>query len=108
MAVVAAAALLDTSAEQAAIFTPEATLPLVLRNDASAEKHQIETMVGGVAVLDYDDDGFPDLYFVNGARQPELEKTEPGFFNRLYRNKGGFKFDDVTEGAGVAGAGYQI
>ena len=41
------------------------------------EKHQIEPMVSGVAVFDYNNDGKPDLYFVNGARQPQLEKTDP-------------------------------
>ena len=39
----------------------------VLKNSASADKYQIETMPAGVAVLDYDNDGFEDIYFVNGA-----------------------------------------
>lgn len=46
---------------------------------------------GGVAVLDYDRDGRPDLYF-SGTMVP----------NRLYRNLGGFRFEDVTATAGVA------
>jgi hypothetical protein len=80
----------------------------VLENAATGEKHQIETMVGGVAIFDYDNDGRPDLYFVNGAAQPSLEKESPKFYNRLYRNLGHWKFEDVTEKAGVAGAGYQM
>jgi hypothetical protein len=78
----------------------------VLENEATESKHQIETMVGGVGVIDYDNDGLEDLYFVNGASIPALEKTRPAHWNRLYRNLGGFRFADVTEKAGVAGAGY--
>jgi hypothetical protein len=65
-------------------------------------------MTGGVAVLDYDRDGLPDLYFVNGARQPQLEKVDLSFWNRLFRNKGKFVFEDVTERAGVRGAGFSM
>jgi hypothetical protein len=78
----------------------------VLRNSATAERHQIETMVSGIAVFDYNNDGRPDLYFVNGARQPELRKTDPSFFNRLYRNNGDGTFTDVTIEAGVPGEGF--
>jgi enediyne biosynthesis protein E4 len=83
-------------------------IEFVLRNGATPEKHQIEIMVGGVAVIDYDRDGLPDLYFVNGARQPQLDKSDPSYWNRLYKNGGGFRFQDVTERAGVRGEGYQI
>jgi hypothetical protein len=78
----------------------------VLRDSATPEKHQIETMVGGVAVFDYNNDHRPDIYFVNGARQPALEKTDASFYNRLYRNNGNNTFTDVTLDAGVKGAGF--
>src|SRR5205814_173589 len=39
---------------------------------------------------------------------PSLEKISPRYWNRLYRNLGGFRFQDVTESAGVAGAGYSM
>jgi hypothetical protein len=65
-------------------------------------------MPGGVAVLDYDGDGRPDLFFANGAEQPSLRKTGPGYYNRLYRNLGDFRFEDVTEKAGLRGEGYSI
>src|SRR5215468_3084128 len=68
----------------------------VLRNAASGDKHQIETMVSGVAVFDYDNDGWPDLYFVNGAAQPKLEKSDPSYDNGLYRNQRDGTFADVT------------
>src|SRR5450631_3316654 len=50
-------------------------IAFVLHNAASPERHQIETMAGGVAVFDYDNDGYPDIYFANGAEQPSLAKT---------------------------------
>ena len=79
----------------------------------TSRKYLIETMGAGVAVLDYDSDGLLDIYFVNGARLTdsmragdEPDKSSPRFWNRLYRNRGGLKFEDVTEQAGVAGRGY--
>ncbi|MCW5978357.1 MAG: CRTAC1 family protein [Bryobacteraceae bacterium] len=78
----------------------------VLRNAATPEKRQIETMPGGVALLDFDNDGKLDIFFVNGARQPSLVKDGPQWWNRLYRNRGDWRFEDVTEGAGMGGEGY--
>jgi hypothetical protein len=78
----------------------------ILRHSPTPEKHQIETMNGGVALFDYDNDGRPDLYFANGARQPALTKPDPSWHNRLYRNLGGWKFEDVTAKAGLAGSGF--
>jgi hypothetical protein len=83
-------------------------IAFVLENSPTARKHLIETMPGGIAVLDYDGDGRPDIYFTNGAEIPSLEKSAPKYWNRLYRNEGGMKFRDVTAEAGVAGAGYSM
>ena len=58
------------------------------------------------ALFDYDGDGFLDIYLVNGAEIPSLEKTSPDYWNRLFHNNGDGTFTDVTEKAGVAGAGY--
>jgi hypothetical protein len=69
-------------------------------------KHQPETMVSGVAFLDYDGDGRLDIYVVNGATMPGLDKSDPRFHNRLFRSRGDGTFEDVTERAGVAGNGY--
>lgn len=63
-------------------------------------------MPGGVAVLDYDNDGKLDLFFANGAAQPGLKKAGAESWNRLYRNLGSWKFEDVTERAGLSGEGY--
>jgi hypothetical protein len=83
-----------------------AGIDFVLHNSATPEKHQIETMVSGVAVFDYNNDGRPDIYFVNGASQPKLVKDAPEYFNRLYRNNGDGTFADVTLQAGVRGEGF--
>ena len=81
-------------------------LHFVTRNFATPNKNQIETMLAGVALLDYDGDGYLDIYLVNGAEIPSLEKTSPEYWNRLFRNNRDGTFTDVTEKAGVAGAGY--
>ena len=75
----------------------------VLRNSATPAKFMIETMIAGVAVFDYNNDGRPDIYFVNGARHPDLVKPDPSYYNRLFRNEGHLKFTDVTLEAGVPG-----
>src|SRR5579863_5359359 len=78
----------------------------VMDNSASPRKHQIETMLSGVAVFDYNNDGLMDLYFVNGARLPDMDKSDARYWNRLYRNNGDGTFTDVTEKAGLRGDGY--
>ena len=63
-------------------------------------------MVGGVALFDYDNDGYLDVYLVNGAAIPSLKKESPRYWNRLYHNNRDGTFTDVTEKAGVTGEGY--
>jgi hypothetical protein len=63
-------------------------------------------MAGGVAVFDYNKDGRPDIFFTNGANIATLKKDSPKYSNRLFRNDGHGVFTDVTEGAGLAGTGY--
>ena len=79
-----------------------------LRNSVSPKRYSIETMGGGVAIFDYNNDGLLDIYFTNGAEIPSLEKTGPDYYNRLYRNNGDGTFTDVTEKAGLQGIGYSM
>jgi enediyne biosynthesis protein E4 len=83
-------------------------LSFVTHSGRSPRKHQPETMVSGVALFDFDGDGWLDVYLVNGAPMPGLQKTAPAHWNRLFRNDGRGRFTDVTEKAGVAGKGYDL
>ncbi|MCA1620102.1 MAG: CRTAC1 family protein [Acidobacteria bacterium] len=62
----------------------------------------VETTSGGVAVFDYDNDGLPDVYLLNGSTMAAERGREKPARAALYRNLGGWKFEDVTERAGVA------
>ncbi len=65
-----------------------------------------DVMGGGVAVFDYDGDGRMDIFFPQGCPFDEIGKPDAAGRNRLFRNLGGWKFEDVTAKAGVAGKGY--
>ncbi len=94
----------------------EARLPreldFTLRNSPTAQKYLIETMPGGVALFDYNNDGLLDIFLVNGGRLtdpmqlPEkFDRASPRYWNRLYRQNKDGSFTDVTEAAGLANAG---
>jgi hypothetical protein len=83
-------------------------IKFTLRNSVSPKRYTFETMTGGVAVFDYNNDGLLDIFFTNGAAIPSLEKSEPGYWNRLFRNNGDGTFTDVTESAGLKGIGYSM
>jgi enediyne biosynthesis protein E4 len=79
-----------------------------LDSSETPQKHAPETMAGGVAVFDANNDGYPDIFFTNGADISSLKKTVPRYFNRLFLNDGHGHFHDATEKAGLAGAGFDI
>jgi hypothetical protein len=79
-----------------------------LKNSVSPQRYTFETMAGGVTLFDYNNDGLLDIFFTNGAAIPSLEKSDPSYFNRLFRNNGDGTFTDVTEKAGLQGIGYSM
>jgi hypothetical protein len=85
-----------------------AGLDFVLRNGATGRKYQVETLPGGLGVIDYDGDGWPDLFCSNGASLPGMSKTGPEYWNRLYLNNRDGTFSDVTVKAGLQGEGYAM
>jgi hypothetical protein len=87
---------------------PRSGVNFVLNNGTTSDKPIIDSIPGGVALLDYDNDGYLDIFFTNGAQIPSLSKAEPGFYNRLYHNNHDGTFTDVTDHAGLRGAGYSM
>ena len=84
-------------------ITQQTKMDFRLENSPTSEKYLPETMGGGVAVLDYDNDGRLDVFFVNGARLPNPDKSDAKYWNRLYHQNAGGTFSDVTEKAGLTG-----
>jgi enediyne biosynthesis protein E4 len=72
------------------------------RSGEAAKDYIFETTSGGVAIFDYDGDGRPDIYLVNGSTSAALRGKEKAPRAALYRNLGNWKFEDVTDKAGVA------
>ena len=88
--------------EDSTLFTPlrnEVGIEFEHYNAATEERWLPETMGSGVAFFDYDNDQYPDLYFLNGA--PLLEDRSHSPTGRLYHNLGNGEFEDVTEGSGL-------
>jgi len=84
----------------------------ILQNSPTPRKFLIETMPGGVALFDYNNDGLLDIFLVNGGRITEalrvpenFDRSDPRYWNRLYRQNRDGSFTDVTRAAGLASAG---
>ncbi|MEO5857884.1 MAG: CRTAC1 family protein [Pyrinomonadaceae bacterium] len=80
---------------------------------STSQKYLLETMGGGVGLIDYDNDGRLDVFFTNGAQLLDPmpkgkapDKQAPKFWNRLYRQKADGTFEDTTVEAGLSGTGY--
>ncbi len=93
------------------VTTPHGLL-FTHQNSPTPQKYLIETMGGGVALLDYNNDGLLDVFLVNSGRltspmkTPELfDRGDPRYWNRLFRQNRDGSFTDVTQAAGLANAG---
>jgi hypothetical protein len=72
------------------------------RSGNQVKDYILESPSGGAAIFDYDNDGRPDIYLLNGSTFAALQGKEKAPRAALYRNLGDWKFEDVTEKAGVA------
>jgi enediyne biosynthesis protein E4 len=84
-------------AKQAGLTEP------IVYGGVDAKRYIIEVVGCGVAFLDYDNDGWLDLFVLNGTR---LEGAPPGSTNRLYKNNRDGTFTDVTQKAGLVHTGW--
>ncbi|MBT8111994.1 MAG: CRTAC1 family protein [Gammaproteobacteria bacterium] len=83
-----------------------AELDFVHVNGASSRKYLPEIMGAGGSVLDYDNDGWMDIYLVQSGQLPGSDVAVSAGGNRLFRNRGDGTFDDVTSSARVGDTGY--
>ncbi|MCC7154044.1 MAG: CRTAC1 family protein [Bryobacterales bacterium] len=79
-----------------------------LENSETSRRYAPETMAGGIAVFDYDNDGDLDIFFTNGADILTLRKNGPKYSNRLFANDGKSNFTDVTAKARLTGTGFDV
>jgi hypothetical protein len=77
------------------------------QSSAPEKKYILESMPGGVALLDFNDDGLLDIYFVNSLTVETASQRESAH-SALYKNLGDLKFVDVADEAGVATPGWGI
>lgn len=94
--------------DTAAIHFAYQPITFQLENGETSRRYAPETMAGGVAVFDYDNDGDLDIYFTNGADILTLRKDGAKYWNRLFANDGKGNFTDVTAKAGLSGAGFDV
>jgi hypothetical protein len=83
----------------------EAKVAFKHENGATPQKYMPETMAGGSIIFDYNNDGWPDIFFVNGGSFVDKQKAA-GARHRLYRNNKDGTFTDVTATSGIGVSGF--
>ncbi len=81
----------------------KAGIQFTLTSGSATKAYILESMGGGLGFIDYDNDGWLDIYFVNGSTLEAEQQGNSQTTNRLYRNNGSGMFTDVTEKARVGG-----
>jgi hypothetical protein len=76
-------------------------------NGATPQKYLPETMGAGALIFDYDSDGWPDIFLVNGGSFADA-KVSAAARHRLYRNNGNGKFTDVHATSGISVSDYAM
>src|SRR2546421_10988252 len=89
-------------------ITGRSGVDFVTNSSPTPNKNQPETMISGIGLIDYDNDGYLDIFLINGAAIPSLKKESPKYHNRLFHNNHDGTFTDVTERAGLVGDGYDM
>ncbi len=89
-------------------ITQKSGIQAVILSGGAKKDYVLEVNGSGVCLLDYDNDGYMDLYLVNGSTLRELQDGKPAspHHNYLYRNNGDGAFTDVTQSAHAPGAGW--
>ncbi|MBI3278816.1 MAG: CRTAC1 family protein [Acidobacteria bacterium] len=101
------ALLLSAAAIYRTLAPSETGIRFVHDNAVSERRYLPESMGPGVAIFDYDNDGWMDVYFTNSGPSDFFTPKRP-LRNALYRNNGDGTFTDVTEKAGVGGRDFGI
>jgi hypothetical protein len=99
----------ETSGVSFQDVTNQAGIQDVIISGDKKKNYVLEVNGSGVCWFDYNNDGYMDLYLVNGSTLEQLQHksaTPPGEHNHLYRNNGNGTFTEATESAGVGGSGW--
>ena len=80
---------------------PRSRISYKSNNSPDSRKYFPKPMCGGVALFDFDNDGKLDIFFTNGAKLPDLKKTDPSYYNCLLKQRNDGTFEDVTAKAGL-------
>ncbi|MCA9193471.1 MAG: VCBS repeat-containing protein, partial [Planctomycetales bacterium] len=91
--------VLAQSAIQFSDVSAQTGINFLHTDGSTGEYFLIESMASGLSLLDFDEDGDLDIYFLNGAVIGDRAKGAPASSNALYRNDGNFQFSDVTNSA---------
>ena len=104
--------IISTFAHAAAIRFRDATdssgIRFVHTDGSSGQRYIVETVTCGLGLIDYDGDGYPDIFFLNGGPLPGSPKPARMPTNQLYHNNRDGTFTDVTKESSVGIPGYAM